>query len=375
MIAPASDKRLKKEIKSFSVNGTKRQGENSRSLKLKYIYLTLSVAFIAIGIFSLSLGSTRFSFMELINLFKANGSESGKEFLVFNLRLPRFVLAALVGGSLALAGGISQGIFRNPLVDPSFLGIGSGAALAASIWILGSEKFLGFLPSYLIGKNSFLLQFASFSGASIVTFVLYAFSSKKSAYGSTVLIILTGVALTSTAEASMGFVYYLADDSQMRAITFWRLGSLAAAGQSSISIFTPVLLFCIFMIPYLSRGLNVLALGENEAFYSGFKVKNIRNLALLVISLLVGVAVSLCGNIGFVGLLIPHILRMLIGPDHRILLPLSFFGGAVLLSISDLTARTIVFPAELPIGIITSALGGPFFLYLVIREKGKGGWI
>ncbi|PJZ69328.1 hypothetical protein CH373_13680 [Leptospira perolatii] len=372
MIAPPSNPNLKGELISFLAKVAPPKSVNPEPKSKRYwktIALVLSIFLILLSIASFSLGSVHLSPIELWrNLWES--SDEGINFILWNLRIPRFLLSVMVGASLAFAGAISQGVFRNPLVDPGFLGVGSGAALAASIWILGSEHFFSFLPDYLKGKSSLLLQVTAFLGALLATFLLHSLS-KKDVHRFSALVLLTGVAITATAEATNGLLSYLADDSQLRAIVFWRMGSLAGANPFSISVLFASLLSTTFFVPYLSRGLNAMALGEQDSFYLGFRTSFIRNISLFSISLLVGVSVSICGNIGFVGLVVPHIIRLFCGPDHKLLLPLSLLGGAVLVSLSDLLSRTLIFPAEIPIGIITSAIGGPYFLYLLRKEKGR----
>lgn len=341
------------------------------------VYAVLIAGLFGIGILSLKFGSIELSTKEILRVLLL-GQDSLSELevphsvLVWNLRMPRLALSMLIGACLASAGVCIQGLFRNPLVEPGFIGVSPGAALAASTWIVFSEKILTFLPAELRGKESFLLQLCAFSGALSISFFLHMVS-KREGGGFSLVLVLAGIAVNATVVSLLGFLSYLADDAQLRNLTFWSLGSMAVASWHKIYLLGAVLLIVIFFFPVLSRGLDALALGEAEAFHTGFKVRRIRNLTIVLASLLVGVSISICGNIAFVGLIVPHILRMVLGPGHRTLLSASLFGGALLLSVADLAARTVAFPSELPIGIIAAGIGGPFFLFLILQAKRREG--
>ncbi|TGK08063.1 iron ABC transporter permease [Leptospira semungkisensis] len=342
-----------------------------------YVFIGLGILIICVGILSLRLGSVSISFSEICKLiFLGEDSLSSLEvphsLLVWDLRLPRFLLSLLIGAELACAGVCIQGLFRNPLVEPGFIGVGPGAALSAAVWIVCSEKIFSFLPPELRGKESYFLQAFAFGGALLVSFFLHLVSRREGG-GFSLVLVLTGIAVNATVISLLGFLSYLADDTQLRNLTFWSLGSIAGATWHKVTLLSVVLTFVALSFPWLSRGLDVLALGEAEAFYSGFKIKRIRNITIILSSLLVGSSISISGNIAFAGLIVPHILRMLLGPSHKTLLPASILGGGLLVSCADLAARTIVFPSELPIGIIAAGLGGPFFLSLILKAKRKEG--
>ncbi|TGL61479.1 FecCD family ABC transporter permease [Leptospira sarikeiensis] len=341
------------------------------------VFIILIVGLFGIGVLSLKFGSIQLSIEEILKvLFLGQDALSELEVphsvIIWNLRMPRLILAMLVGACLASAGVCIQGLFRNPLVEPGFIGVSPGAALAASVWIVCSEKILTFLPPEFKGKESIILQLCAFGGALAVSFFLHVVS-KREGGGFSLVLVLAGIAVNATVVSLLGFLSYLADDTQLRNLTFWSLGSMAVASWHKIYLLGLVLMVVTFFFPVLSRGLDALSLGEAEAFYTGFKVKRIRNLTIVLASLLVGVSISICGNISFVGLIVPHILRMVLGPGHRILLPASLFGGAFLMATADLAARTVAFPSELPIGIIAAGIGGPFFLFLILQAKRREG--
>ncbi|PJZ67961.1 heme ABC transporter permease [Leptospira wolffii] len=368
---------LSKESKSGKRPEDSSKRKRGRKIPPSLVFLFLSIGLIGIGFLSLKFGSVSLSLEEIARLLfldKSSLSESElpHSLLVWDLRLPRFLLSLAVGACLASAGVCIQGLFRNPLVEPGFIGVGPGAALAASAWIVYSESLFSFLPKEMTGQGSFFLQIFAFGGALTVSFLLHLISRKEGG-GFSLVLVLTGIAVNATVISLLGFLSYAADDNQLRNLTFWSLGSMAGATWHKVTLLALVLGFVSLFFPVLSRGLDALALGEADAFHTGFKVKKIRNLTILLSSLLVGISISLTGNIGFVGLIVPHILRMLLGPGHRVLLPASLLGGGLLVAIADLTARTIVFPSELPIGIIACGLGGTFFLVLILRSKHKEG--
>lgn len=357
--------------------GEEKKKKTGRKIPPILVYAVLVVGLFGIGILSLKFGSIQLSTEEILKILIL-GQDSLSELeipystLVWNLRMPRLVLSMLVGACLASAGVCIQGLFRNPLVEPGFIGVSPGAALAASTWIVFSEKILTFFPAELKGKESFLLQLFAFGGALSVSFFLHLVS-KREGGGFSLVLVLAGIAVNATVVSILGFLSYLADDAQLRNLTFWSLGSMAVASWHKIYLLGSVLLIVTFFFPVLARGLDALALGEAEAFHTGFKVRRIRNLTIVLASLLVGVSISICGSIAFVGLIVPHILRMVLGPGHKTLLPASLFGGALLLAVADLAARTVAFPSELPIGIIAAGIGGPFFLFLILQAKRREG--
>lgn len=287
--------------------------------------------------------------------------------IVLNIRLPRLLLGLMVGASLAVAGALMQGLFRNPLADPGIVGVSAGAGLAAAAMIVFGDLWL----APLIGQLPFAaLPIAAFAGGLICTLLLYAIATRHSRTSIPTLL-LAGVAIGALAGALTGLLAYISDDRQLRDLTFWSLGSLSGAGWTKAAALAPIVLPLLLAVPFLARGLNALALGEAEAFHLGIPVQRLKALAIIAAALAVGAAVAAAGVIGFVGIVVPHLIRLAIGPDHRWLLPLSALLGGALLVGADIIARTIVAPSELPIGIVTAALGAPFFLWLLLC-KGRG---
>jgi iron complex transport system permease protein len=284
--------------------------------------------------------------------------------VLWSIRLPRIVLAALVGAALALAGAVLQGVFRNPLADPSLVGVSSGAALGAVGAIV-----IGFT---LFGLAS--LPVAAFVGGIIAMFAVYGFA-RQEGRTEVVTLILAGIAINAIAGALTGVFVFLANDTQLRTIVFWTLGSLGGATWRSVWAVAPFIGLGILLLPRWGRQLNLLVLGEREARHLGVDTERLRFVMVALAALITGASVAVAGIIGFVGLVVPHIIRLIAGPDHRRLLPASILAGATLLLLADLAARTLVLPRELPLGVVTALAGGPFFLWLLHRtRKEHGGW-
>ncbi len=284
----------------------------------------------------------------------------------WNIRLPRVVLGIFVGGALASCGALLQGLFRNPLADPALLGISGGAMLAAALFIVFGSGLGGF-----IGQAG--LPGVAFAGALGATALVRRLAQRGGTTDVTVLL-LAGMAIAAIAGAGTGLLSFLATDTQLRALTLWSLGSLGGATWSSVLwVGIPVSLV-LFAAMRASKELDALVLGEREAHHLGVQVEKLKGRLVFLTALGVGVAVAAAGTIGFVGLVIPHLLRLLLGPGHGPLLPASALGGATLLLLADLVSRTVAAPAELPIGALTALIGGPFFLYLLLRRRGRGAW-
>lgn len=293
-----------------------------------------------------------------------------QELILFAIRLPRVLLGGLVGAGLAVAGASLQGLFRNPLADPGLVGVTAGAALAAAATIVLVGMFSLSLPASIAG---FLLPSAAFLGALLTTLLVYRLAQRDGRTDVPTLL-LAGVAINAIAGAGIGVLIFVSNDQQLRDITFWTMGSLAGVTWDRLLPVLPFLVLPLFLLPRLSRLLNALLLGEEEAHHLGFAVERGKRRVILLSALLAGAAVALAGTIGFVGLVVPHLVRLALGPDNRLLLPLSALLGATLLLLADLVARTLVLPAELPIGIVTSCVGGPFFLWLLLRARARGSW-
>ncbi|MEC5341171.1 iron ABC transporter permease [Brenneria populi] len=280
-----------------------------------------------------------------------------------NIRLPRVLLAVLVGGALACSGAIMQGLFRNPLADPGLLGISSGAALCVALTIVLP---LG-LPPLLSLYGPML---AAFVGSLAITAVIFMLS--RSEQGGLTRLLLAGIALNALCMAAIGVLTYISNDQQLRQFSLWGMGSLGQAQWPMLTVAATLVIPAIVATLYQTTRLNLLQLGDEEAHYLGVNVKRTKRVLLLLSSLLVGVSVAVSGVIGFIGLVIPHLIRMHLGADHRVLIPGSALGGACLLLIADTLARTVLSPAEMPVGLLTSLIGGPYFLWLIIQHKGRG---
>lgn len=295
------------------------------------------------------------------------GSSLARDQLVlWSIRIPRIAAAAMVGALLATSGAIMQGLFRNPLADPALVGVSSGGAFAAAAAIVFTDSRFGEHVRFMQNQ---LLPLAAFAGSLVTTLVLYRIAS-RSGRTSIAIFLLAGLAIAAIANAGIGFLVFVADDRQLRDITFWLLGSLSGATWSKTAMLAPVLGVALIACLATARGLDVLVLGEAEAFHSGVDVERLKRISIVLVSAMTGVAVSICGVVGFVGIVVPHLLRLVIGPAHRLLLPASALLGAVLLVGADTLARTIVAPAEMPIGILTAAVGAPFFLGMLLRQRG-----
>ncbi len=285
--------------------------------------------------------------------------------VVLDVRLPRMMLGMLVGASLAVAGAVLQGMFRNPLADPIFVGISPGAALAAVLWIVLGGTLSALLPEFIARYG---LSFAAFTGALGATLILQQVASSGGRTAVATLL-FCGIALGALAQAGTGLLIFLASDQQLREFTFWTLGSLGGATWSKVGLIAPWSIGFFLIAATLARGLDALTLGEAEAFHVGIDVERLKKIAIVGVAAGVGAAVAVAGVIGFIGLVVPHLLRLMIGPSHKYLLIGSALLGAALLVGADVIARTIVTPAELPLGVVTAFIGAPFFLWLLRRHR------
>jgi iron complex transport system permease protein len=288
-----------------------------------------------------------------------------EQLILWSIRLPRAALAIMVGGLLALGGTLMQGLFRNPLADPALVGVSGGAALTAALAIVVGDRYLG----AAVASGVFdMLPVAAFLGALAMTAILYRIATRHGRT-SIVVFLLGGLAIGALASAATGLLVFAADDRQLRDITFWMLGSLGGATWSKVGAVLPFFVVLLSTVPLVARGLDLIALGEAEAFHAGVRVERLKRVTIVLIAAGVGAAVSVSGVIGFIGVMVPHLLRHTIGPLHRMLLPSAALCGATLLLLADAAARTIVAPAELPIGIVTAIFGAPFFLFLLLRQR------
>lgn len=340
-------------------------------LQPRTLFIVLSVACLlavwlslALGPVSLPLMDTLRAGLRLLGFPIAGHDLQQAELILGQIRLPRTLLGLAVGAVLALSGVAMQGLFRNPLADPGLVGVSSGAALGAAVAIVAGAS-LGGLPEAFA---PYLLSLCAFAGGLMVTGIVYRLG-RRDGQTSVGIMLLAGVAMTALAGSIIGLFTYLADDATLRTLTFWNLGTLNGASYARL---WPLLLVCVLVIVWLPRrakALNALLLGESEARHLGIEVERLKGELILCIALGVGAAVAAAGLIGFVGLIVPHLVRLIAGPDHRVVLPASALAGASLLLFADVFARLVLAPAELPIGIVTAFLGAPFFLFLLVRGR------
>lgn len=329
--------------------------------------LTLLLA--GVAIMSTMIGAAGIPLQRLFSAIIGGGGDTATlardQLVLWSIRLPRIVVAMAVGALLALAGAIMQGMFRNPLADPSLVGVSSGAGFASAATIVVGDRLLAGAAGHIPFE---LLPPAAFFGALVATVALHRIATHDGRT-SIAIFLLGGLAIAALANAGIGLLVFVADDRQLRDITFWLLGSLAGATWPKAWALLPFVVASIFVIPRIARGLDLLVLGEAEAFHAGVSVQRLKVIAIVLVSAATGAAVAVSGVIGFVGIVVPHLIRLLIGPAHRVLLPASMLLGAALMLCADTAARVLAAPAEVPIGIITAAIGAPFFLALLLRQR------
>ncbi|HHI5047474.1 TPA: FecCD family ABC transporter permease [Vibrio parahaemolyticus] len=340
-----------------------------RRIPLSTTLITLSgfLAFIAIA--SITVGPMNISFTDsLRGLIGAHSELAPHIQLVINeIRLPRTILCMFIGAILAICGVVMQGLFRNPLAEPGIIGVSAGAALGGAFAIVVFAEFSQNHPQLM---NLAALPLFAFLGGALTTVLVYWLGTSK--FGTSVTImLLAGVAISALSGAAIGFLNFSADDQMLRDLTLWSMGSLAGANWAGIGLCSVTLVVLLFWFHKKAMSLNALLLGESEARHLGVPVQKLKRQLILLSAVGVGVTVSICGAIGFIGLVIPHLGRMLAGPDHRTLLPISALLGALLLTCADMIARVLLAPAELPVGIVTALIGAPFFIYLLFQQRGK----
>jgi len=329
--------------------------------------LGLLALLVAVSLLSLGTGASATALWPVLGqVLRGEEIAARDAIILFDIRLPRLVLGILVGASLAVSGAVMQGLFRNPLADPGLVGVGAGAGLGAiGAIVLGASLPVVFRD----GLGTYLVPVAAFFGGWLTTILLYRLSTHRGRT-SVAVMLLGGIAIAALAGALSGILIYLADDAQLRDLTFWGLGSLAGATWDKAAVAGPLIVLALAATPFLAQALNALALGEGPAAHLGIPVQRMKTIAILTVAAATGAAVAVSGGIGFVGIVVPHLLRLVIGPDHRWLLPNAALLGAILLILADMIARSVVAPAELPIGIVTATLGGPFFLWILMRNRG-----
>ena len=327
----------------------------------RHLLLTFLISLIVSAILAVTIGSFKISVFDLL---LGRLDELGSTIL-YTIRMPRVILAAFVGASLAISGACLQGLFRNPLADPGLIGVSAGAALGAAFAIVFSSRFisLNFLGPYLI-------PFSAIIGSASVIIILFVIT-KGFGYDGVTYMLLAGIAVNAIAGVGIGVLTYISDDSELRSLTFWTMGSFGGVTWPLIMPAIVVILSSIVWIIGLSRKLDLIQLGDVEASRLGVNIKKVRFGVIISSAVVVGISVALSGMIGFVGLVVPHLVRILGGVNHLYVLLGSAIFGSILMVISDMMCRVIISPAELPVGLITSGLGSPFFLWLIFKMRTK----
>ena len=326
----------------------------------KFGLLILLLTLLVVAVMSLSIGSAAIPVTEVLLTLLGEDSSSVHKMIVVDIRLPRMFLAILVGASVATSGAAIQGLFRNPLADPALIGVSGGAALfAAAYLVVGAE----------LGIASMGIPASAFIGGLLATWLVLEVGRRGGTISS---MLLAGIAINAVTLSGVGMLTYLSTDVELRSVAFWVLGSLNGADWYGVAIATSVLpVIAIFLIR--SEQLNAITLGDREAGHLGISVARLRIEIVVLTALATGVSVALCGVIAFIGLVVPHLVRMSLGSNHYMVIPGSALLGGLLLLLADSLSRSLLSPAELPVGIITALLGGPFFIYLIVRQKGRLG--
>lgn len=333
-------------------------------LQRRYLLVGAMLFVVLTSIISLGFGAIAIAPSDILFSLFGQG-ETQSELIVNKLRLPRTLLAVCIGALMASAGAMTQGLFRNPLADPSLIGITAGASAGASIVIV---FFSGFhLPIAALS----LISLGAFFGGAVSVILVYRIATGETGTSVTTML-LAGIAVTFVAGSLSSALEFISDNERLRQISLWKMGGLDSANMIQVSLVAAVLVIIFVLSPKYYSALNALLLGESEARHLGFDIHKIKRSIILMVAAAVGVSVSMAGSIAFVGLVVPHIVRMIVGPDHKFVIPLSACGGALLLVIADSFARTIIAPSELPIGLVTTVIGVPIFISLLRRRHHYG---
>ena len=295
---------------------------------------------------------------------KAFEQDALEYYVLWHVRAPRILAALLVGGGLAISGAVMQGLFRNPLVEPGIIGVSSGAALfAAGTIVLGTHL----APKLFALLGDYALPIAACIGGWIVTSILYLFSRNKRGISISSMLLI-GIAINAFTGALIGLLTFIASETELRSLTFWSMGSLSSFNYEKILILAVVQIIFVPLLWRKAKAMNAMLLGEREAKHLGIHVERLKKQQIWSVAIITGTAVAFSGGIGFIGLLIPHLMRMLFGADNHFVLPLSYLFGGILLITADSFSRTIAAPSEVPIGILTAFIGAPFLAYLVYKQ-------
>lgn len=345
-----------------------------RDFRISIILVGLTLCLLVFTLYSLTVGAVTIPAQDVavlllkkLGFFSSVEVESMHEVVLFAIRFPRILMTLLIGASLGISGASLQGLFRNPLVEPGLIGVSGGAAAAVVVMIV----FGGVLAIPSTGwVSDIVLSAVAFTGGLVATLLVLALSNKSGKTNIAVLILI-GVAVNAMAGAVIGLAIFYADENQLRTFTFWTLGDLGGASWDKLVVAAPLLIISNAFLVLYAKSLNALTLGEAEAFHLGVDTERAKKSIIFLSALNVGVSVSMAGMIGFIGLVVPHVIRVAFFPDNKLVLPATILGGAILLVFSDIIARTIVIPAELPIGVVTALLGAPFFIALLMKAHRK----
>jgi iron complex transport system permease protein len=340
--------------------------QNTQARARRILLGLLVIAVAAAAIAELVIGPARITIPEALLALWPWGSDAsqGTE-IVQAIRLPRLILGLCVGATLGICGAALQGLFRNPLADPTIIGVSGGGVLGAALMIVAGRTLA---PGFMSVAGMYALPIAAFTGSLIAILAVYGLS-RLTGVASGASLILAGIAINAIVEGALGYLNFIAFDDQLRELIFWRLGSLGRVTWDNLPPAALLMVGSAVLMLRLAPALNMYLLGEREAVHLGVDVAAMKRQVIVLAALGVGSAVALSGLIAFVGLCAPHIVRLFVGADHRAVLPGSALLGALLILCADLIARTAVAPAELPIGVLTSLLGGPFFVWLLARYR------
>ncbi len=341
---------------------------DQRRTRARRAFVLLTLTLVAALVAALLLGSVTVSPTDVGRALLGMELPGYTAQIIQSIRLPRALLAALVGAILALCGAILQGLFRNPLADPSLIGVTAGASAGASLMIVFGAGLGGALG---VAAGLPLVSLGAFLGGLLTVWLVYRVATGINGTSVTTMLLM-GIAVSALSASGTGLLEYFADSERLRRISLWRMGGLEGANGRQVALAGGVLTLLLLAIPAFGRALNTLLLGESQARHLGIDVERLKRRLILLVAAGVGTAVALSGAIAFVGLVIPHMVRLWVGPDHRSLLPLSALGGAVLLVLADTLARTALAPTEIPVGLVTALLGAPFFISLLRRQRRRG---
>ena len=335
-----------------------------RRFSARSLITVLTVLLPVVVLVSLVIGTVNITISDALNALLGSATNQQIGTILLDIRLPRILMAIFVGAVLASTGAVMQGLFRNPLADPSLIGVSSGASVGASLMIVTAGGFIQ--SGALIGLS--LVAVGAFVGGFTATLLVYRLATSGMGTSVTTML-LAGIAIAALAGALNSLLSYFSDNDMLRQISLWQMGNLSGASWLKVGIMGSAALLLLICFPRDSRALNALLLGESEARHLGIDVQRVKQRLILLTAFGVGISVALAGLVGFVGLIIPHMVRLAIGPDHRWLVPASALAGATLLVIADSLARIVVIPAELPTGILTALLGAPFFVVLLLQQR------